>query len=902
MKRIIATALVIIMLLSMIPVSGISAKVVQDVCSADKENLSLTLVSAPEIRFLSQDTDEQGTRVWASVVNTNGYLDFVQYCDFTKETEGNAFASIFNKDEEKFSIDDISCYIQFAYSFDGENWINEIDSGVEEGYYPISRIDADEDDFDEYCNLPTYLNNARRIYKDTVFNGGNYCEAYGIDDSNKTLINDAMLQGKGIKQDDNEYSGLAIDFDANTIYVKARYMLRQFYVYDETDYKSVTYSAWSEVVSYNNNLAEGTDEAQATAQNCCPDTTKLSAFLPVALEAVSNYSYTSDDTKYYVYNFRVTPGIELMEQLNRFDALPQEMRSEITGEYYTPDTVIEMQTGDSDWLYYSVIDETDQFFKIDTGYYRDRDFLEKIGYKAGDDLNIRVSIAGKYSYYCEYHGEDLHFVKNSESVYLRSANSNTVTINTSGTYNINYYLDGGDFEEGTTQADKFDVESTVVYNLDTADYTPTKDNYTFAGWYSDDAFTMPITSIDTKVKQSYNIYAKWNENAHYNIGYDMGGVSTYVYNPNPDKIYTGKTIEITDVSLEGIDFLGWYTAPTGGNKVASLTYSDLTADVTLYARWDSKTIKITYVGAGKDYTNNVNNPATAIVEMSGSTNVLLSAPVKEGFIFDGWYKDKNFSNALHYNEEAEKWELYESADITLYAKFIKGRYNLTYNLGEVEDAYNPNPDTYTAGDAFDFKDLEQSGYTFGGWYADAGFTTPFKSIKATDTGAKTVFAKWEAKKYKVNYVIKSGDADAAKNFSNANATERTVNEKVELVPLVANNNLYKFLGWYDTLNYDRAPVKAVEEGTAKDVTVYAKLYKYTWGDADYDGKVTVSDARLVLRAAINLDKIEDATLKKWLNADLDKAGAISVADARLVLRMSINLDTVASLKLPEQPE
>ncbi len=56
------------------------------------------------------------------------------------------------------------------------------------------------------------------------------------------------------------------------------------------------------------------------------------------------------------------------------------------------------------------------------------------------------------------------------------------------------------------------------------------------------------------------------------------------------------------------------------------------------------------------------------------------------------------------------------------------------------------------------------------------------------------------------------------------------------------------------------------------------------GDADGDGKVTASDARLILRAAVGLEKIDTA------RGDLDGDGKITSEDSRKALRIATGLE------------
>ena len=63
--------------------------------------------------------------------------------------------------------------------------------------------------------------------------------------------------------------------------------------------------------------------------------------------------------------------------------------------------------------------------------------------------------------------------------------------------------------------------------------------------------------------------------------------------------------------------------------------------------------------------------------------------------------------------------------------------------------------------------------------------------------------------------------------------------------------------------------------------------QYITGDVNGDGKVTSGDARLALRAAVKLDKLNEEQTKA---ADTDKDGNIRSSDARKILRVAVKLD------------
>ncbi len=64
------------------------------------------------------------------------------------------------------------------------------------------------------------------------------------------------------------------------------------------------------------------------------------------------------------------------------------------------------------------------------------------------------------------------------------------------------------------------------------------------------------------------------------------------------------------------------------------------------------------------------------------------------------------------------------------------------------------------------------------------------------------------------------------------------------------------------------------------------VYLY-YGDVDFDQKVTASDARLVLRASVQLEQFTETQV---LLGDVDENGSITAADARMILRYSVGLE------------
>lgn len=73
-----------------------------------------------------------------------------------------------------------------------------------------------------------------------------------------------------------------------------------------------------------------------------------------------------------------------------------------------------------------------------------------------------------------------------------------------------------------------------------------------------------------------------------------------------------------------------------------------------------------------------------------------------------------------------------------------------------------------------------------------------------------------------------------------------------------------------------------------DGTYWIHLEGWINGDIDRDGHVTASDARLALRASVNL--WEPFICEQFYAADFDGNNRITSSDARSILRVSVGLD------------
>lgn len=137
------------------------------------------------------------------------------------------------------------------------------------------------------------------------------------------------------------------------------------------------------------------------------------------------------------------------------------------------------------------------------------------------------------------------------------------------TYTITFHTDGGSYVEEISYKHK---EQVTLPN-------PTKEGYTFKGWFIDENHQTSIDGID--YQSSYTFYAKWDINT-YSIDYQNLEGTTH---NNPLTYTVEDEITLNNPSeREHFVFVGWFTSLEDGKQVRKIRKGSLD-DITLYALW-----------------------------------------------------------------------------------------------------------------------------------------------------------------------------------------------------------------------------------------------------------------------------------------------------------------------------
>ena len=270
----------------------------------------------------------------------------------------------------------------------------------------------------------------------------------------------------------------------------------------------------------------------------------------------------------------------------------------------------------------------------------------------------------------------------------------------------------------------------------TAPAAPTREGYTFEGWYSDVTLQTKVETLPTSMpNSSITYYAKWTP-VEYTITYNGVEGANPVSNPATYTIET-PDFTLTNPTKPGYAFKGWQV---GDNESAVAQTVEIkkgtTGDMTFTAIFEKETYAITYVECAEG----------AKTYKMGDT-VTLSAPAdRKGYTFMGW--TLNIDGRTMVQDKSETTlptHLY--GDMTVTGIWLANDQTLTFHAnGGTFSAKFGGKETYavTAKTDSKFKLPDapiRPGYTFQGWFMEANGTTAFDAavMPSADT---TIYAKW----------------------------------------------------------------------------------------------------------------------------------------------------------------
>ncbi|EAC7844350.1 LPXTG cell wall anchor domain-containing protein [Listeria monocytogenes] len=339
--------------------------------------------------------------------------------------------------------------------------------------------------------------------------------------------------------------------------------------------------------------------------------------------------------------------------------------------------------------------------------------------------------------------------------------------------------------DGTTTTQTVDYQEALTEPTE-----PTKDGYTFDGWYDAQTGGTKWNFATNKMPaNNITLYARYSVKS-YTATFDKEGTTT-TQTANYDSLLT----EPAAPTKDGYTFDGWYDAETGGTKWNFATNKMPAKNVTLYARFTVKSYTATFDKDGTTTTQTVNYDSL-IQEPT--------APTKDGYTFTGWYDAETGGN---------KWDFaankMPAKNVTLYARFSTNAYTATFDKEGTTTTQAVDYDRLLTEPTAPTKD----GYTFDGWYdAETGGTKWNFATNKMPAKNMTLYARFSLKAYTATF-----------NVEDTTTTQAVDYDALIEEPTAPTKEGHTFDGWYDAETGGNKWDFAANKMPAKDVTLYARF-------------------------------------------------------------------------------
>lgn len=487
--------------------------------------------------------------------------------------------------------------------------------------------------------------------------------------------------------------------------------------------------------------------------------------------------------------------------------------------------------------------------------------------------------------------------------------------------------------------------------------------YKFMGWYKDIDCTIkaPVTDGEFKIGSDSNItlYALFKKTYTVNViavtdNVQGGTGGTVKINSGTasdsaikSDVTVGETVKLTATPNEGYDFVGWFDSATGGTQITGENPANVEIDSvnptdrTFYARFEIKKYTVTASAVSEDddknkqgnkitYGNEHKAQVQVIVNHGGSVTFTAVPVDGSGYVFDGWYSDKDCSAGNKLSSEKSYTVGPVKSHMSIYAKFVLKRYTIDVyaycyndkttdlseqvNYGKIKSD-NETLETHTTrivkyGTSFSFTAVGNENCEFEGWYNKADDTLidsenvtysvdSFKGDPQTSENKKSFYAKFKIKTKTINvHPVKNDTTDTSTVNINRTLTTDVINYGETATISAEPGANSEFKGWFTdeactekvgdnyldknlsvTVNKDTPTNYYAKFEKKTTVTVYFKNvpgwtppYAYVWYDKTHNDSIEmtkVSDNYYKVDIDVKYTKIIFKNKDNWIGQTKD---------------------------------
>ena len=290
-------------------------------------------------------------------------------------------------------------------------------------------------------------------------------------------------------------------------------------------------------------------------------------------------------------------------------------------------------------------------------------------------------------------------------------------------YTVSFNANGGNVSKSSMS---------VTYDSAYVDMpVPTRNGYSFKGWYTSASAGSQVTSTSkVSTASNHTLYAQWEAgNCNVTLNANGGAVTptsiTVTYNSNYGTLPTP--------TRTGHSFNGWFTAASGGTKVTSSTKVTNSSAHTLYAQWSLNKYTVSFDASGGTVS------PTSITVTYSSTYGTLPTPTRKGYSFSGWYTSSSGGTNI-----TSSTKVTITSAHTLYAQWKANTYKINFNANGGNISTGNKSITY--GSAYgDLPTPTRDYYSFNGWFTAASGGEKVSSSTKIGANDVTVYAQWTLK-------------------------------------------------------------------------------------------------------------------------------------------------------------
>jgi uncharacterized repeat protein (TIGR02543 family) len=329
----------------------------------------------------------------------------------------------------------------------------------------------------------------------------------------------------------------------------------------------------------------------------------------------------------------------------------------------------------------------------------------------------------------------------------------------------------------------------------------TRSGFSVSGWSvnADGSTTDYALGASYTTEAIDTLYPVWSANT-YVITFNKGSVSGAAGSDQTATKTGGVSLTLPNSATangyftrSGFTVSGWSVNADGSTTDYALGASYTTEAIdTLYPVWSASTFTVTFnkgsvSGAtGADQSAAKTGGASLTLPNSATANGYFT---KTGYTVTGWSINADGSTSDFALGGAYATE----ASDTLSPVWTANTYTVTYNYNSATGGNSVSSVSYTVdGIRVSLPTPAKTGFTFDGWYSDAGLTTLVGGAGASyaPTGSVTLYAKWTAATFTVLYEYNGATAGNTDDDD-----EYTTGATVITLPTPTRAG-YTFGGWY----------------------------------------------------------------------------------------------------------